>query len=240
MAAVKMGLLSDAHGNPFALRACIDALRDRGCTDLYFLGDAVGYLPMAEEVLAILAAERIPCQMGNHEAMLVGVLPLPVEKDVVYGLAALRARLHPDRISEIAAWPARRLVEVERRTILLVHGSPRDELNEYVFPDSDLASFAGIGVNVVAVGHSHFPFVRTIGSTAVIGVGSCGLPRDVGDTAACATYEPASGRAEIVRVRFDAERVLAAARAVGPVHESVVQVMLRRGRDARRGGDIDG
>jgi predicted phosphodiesterase len=231
MSTPKIGFLSDAHGNPFALRSCIQALRERGCASLHFLGDAVGYLPMAEEVLAILANDGISCQMGNHEGMLVGRLPLQSEKDAVYGLASLRLRLGAHCIGEIAAWPTRRVLSVAGRSILLVHGSPRDELTEYTFPDSDLTPFANTGHDVIAVGHSHLPFIRTIGGTLVVGVGSCGLPRDVGNLASCALYDPASGQAEIVRVGFDPKTVLAAARAVGPVHESVVRVMQRRSED---------
>jgi hypothetical protein len=68
-----IGFVSDAHGNPYGLQACVDALRERGAGTLYFLGDAVGYLPLAEEVLAILAREGATCQLGNHEAMLCGL-----------------------------------------------------------------------------------------------------------------------------------------------------------------------
>ncbi len=228
-----VGFLSDAHGNPVALRACIDALRARGCTAIYFLGDAVGYLPMAEEVLALLEAEDIPCQLGNHEAMLIGRLPLPVEKDAVYGLSALRSRLRPERLASISAWPTRREIAIAGRTLVLLHGGPSDELSEYVYPDSDLTRFAALRADVAAVGHSHFPFIRAVGSTRVIGVGSCGLPRDVGDMASCALYDPGSDRAELVRVPFDAERVLAQARAAGPVHASVAGVMRRRERAPR-------
>jgi diadenosine tetraphosphatase ApaH/serine/threonine PP2A family protein phosphatase len=183
---------------------------------------------MAEEVLAVLEAEGIPCQMGNHEAMLVGRLPLPVEKDAVYGLSALRSRLSPERLASISAWPTRRVIAIGGRKLVLLHGGPRDELSEYVYPDSDLTRFAELKADVVAVGHSHFPFVRAVGSTRVIGVGSCGLPRDVGDMASCALYDPGSDVAESVRVRFDAERVLAEARTAGPVHASVAGVMRRR------------
>ena len=235
-----VGFLSDAHGNPVALLACIAALRARGCSAIYFLGDAVGYLPMAEEVLAVLEAEGVPCQMGNHEGMLVGRLPLPAEKDAIYGLWALRAQLSRERLDAIAAWPTRRTLDIAGRRVVLLHGGPQDELCEYVYPDSDLARFAELEADLVAVGHSHYPFVRRIQETSVIGVGSCGLPRDVGDLASCAVYDPGMDRAEIVRVQFDAEYVLAKAQAAGPVHDSVARVMRRRGRAPEVPGGSDG
>ena len=48
---MKIGLLSDAHGNPDGLANCISVLRSRGAERLFFLGDAVGYLPRWLEVL---------------------------------------------------------------------------------------------------------------------------------------------------------------------------------------------
>ena len=43
---MKIGVVSDAHGNPYGLKTCIDFLRVRAqVARIYFLGDAVGYLP---------------------------------------------------------------------------------------------------------------------------------------------------------------------------------------------------
>jgi predicted phosphodiesterase len=234
MAGARLGLLSDAHGNPYGLEACVRELRSRGCDRLFFLGDAVGYLPMVEEVLACLAQHDIACQMGNHEAMLCERLPLSAEADAVYGIRRLRTELPAKTLAELAGLPTRRVLETAGRRILLLHGGPRDELAEYVYPDSDLSSFAALEADVVAVGHSHYPFIRSSGSTLVVGVGSCGLPRDVGNLAACAIYDATLHRAEIVRVGFDVEQVLAQARTRAPVHDSVVRC-LHRTRAARDG-----
>jgi predicted phosphodiesterase len=223
-----IGLLSDAHGNPEGLRACIAALRARGCTQLFFLGDAVGYLPRGSEVLDLLESERVPCQMGNHEAMMLGLLPLDAERDAVYGLAAQRARLEEATLARIAHWPRRRSECLGGRRLLLLHGGPADELAQYVYPDSDLDGFDRLDADVVAVGHSHHAFVRRVGNTTVIGAGSCGLPRDVGDLAACAVYDPVADAADIIRIPFDARRVLDEATANGSVHASVARVLARR------------
>ena len=57
-----IGLLSDAHGNPLGLRSCLAALRAAGAGQVYFLGDAVGYLPGEAEVIDILLAEGVVSQ----------------------------------------------------------------------------------------------------------------------------------------------------------------------------------
>jgi len=94
--AVMIGLLSDAHGNPLGLRSCLAALRAAGAAQVYFLGDAVGYLPGEAEVIEILRSEGVICQRGNHEGMLLGDLDLDPGRDRVYGLAAVRERMPPE------------------------------------------------------------------------------------------------------------------------------------------------
>ncbi len=43
-AAMKIGVLSDAHGNPDGLKMCIDFFIQKKVGKIYFLGDAIGYL----------------------------------------------------------------------------------------------------------------------------------------------------------------------------------------------------
>ena len=50
---MKIGILSDAHGNPHGLNRCLTALKREGAERLYFLGDAVGYLPDWKDVLVL-------------------------------------------------------------------------------------------------------------------------------------------------------------------------------------------
>jgi len=232
---LKLGLLSDAHGNPFGLQACISELRKLGAADIYFLGDAVGYFPLAEEVIAALRQQQIPCLLGNHDAMLCGVLPLDPIKDLVYGLGELAQRLDPATKEEISRWPVRRVVEIDGRRVLLVHGSPRDELNEYIYPNTDLSWFGSIQTDAVFMGHTHIPFIRRKDDILVVNVGSCGLPRDIGNQAACALFDTQSGDVDILRIPFDTARLLAAASRRGKVADQVVRCLSRRRLDTYEG-----
>src|SRR5690242_10324659 len=90
---VRVGLLSDAHGNPLGLRRCLAVLRAAGVGPLYFLGDAVGYLPGEGEVIRTLAEAGAVCVRGNHEGMLLGELPLDPVRDGAYRLSAARDRM---------------------------------------------------------------------------------------------------------------------------------------------------
>lgn len=205
---MKIGLISDAHGNSVVLGACLEKIDSLKLDATYFLGDAVGYFPGEVEVLQQLRQRSILCQKGNHEAMLLGELGFSGEKESVYRIADARARLTSSDLQTIREWPEHRVVHVGGRKLLLVHGSPFDFLCEYVFADSDLSRFSTLGYDAVFLGHTHRPFVRAVGAVSVVNVGSCGMPRDRGNLASFAVYDVESNACEIVRVSFQPEEVL--------------------------------
>jgi predicted phosphodiesterase len=201
---MKIGFISDAHGNPDGLARCLGALAVEGCEQIYFLGDAVGYLPEENAVFELLDASGAICILGNHEAMLLERLALSPSRDEVYRLSEVRARILPRWRSLIASWPMRLELEIEGAKLLLVHGSPESPLEGYVYPDTELSSFSALAQDFVFMGQTHRPFCRKHGNVTVVNVGSSGMPRDVGNLASCALYDSATRRVEILRIEFDA------------------------------------
>jgi predicted phosphodiesterase len=221
-----IGLLSDAHGNALGLSACLNALHRRGVEQIYFLGDAVGYLPGEVEVLDLLGDEGVLCQRGNHEAMLLGDLELDPVRDEAYGLAAARRRLRPDQIAELKSWPDIREFEASGHRVVLAHGSPRSYLTDYVYPDADVSWLGDLGYDAVFMGNTHRPFATRVGGVLVANVGSCGLPRDQGDLAACVAYDSDLNSCEILRIPVPAASVMA--QFSSPVHPLVTDCLHRR------------
>lgn len=205
---MKIALLSDAHGNSVGLAACLRQIERRDIEEIYFLGDAVGYLSNPVPVLDLLRGAGVVCQKGNHEAMLLGELPFDAERDRFYGLAAARAALGEKAIGEIAAWPAARELTIDGARLLLSHGSPAPSLTEYVRENTPWEPPPGFAYDAVFLGHTHRPYVRRCGGVDLVNVGSCGLPRDRGDLAAFAVWDGERRQAEILRVRFDVGRTL--------------------------------
>ena len=199
-----LGFVSDAHGNPDGLAGCLRFLRGAGARRIYFLGDAVGYFPEANRVLDLLRDAGATCIRGNHEAMLLGQLPIPEERARIYRLDAARATLEARHREWIEHWPDRCEVHVPEGRLLLVHGSPASPLTGYVYPDSDLTPFAHLPVAAVVMGHTHRPFMARSGAVAVTNAGSSGMPRDAGHLASCATYDEVSRQFRIHRIPFDA------------------------------------
>ncbi len=201
---MKLGFVSDAHGNPQGLEGCLRAVARRGADRVYFLGDAVGYLPEVNEVLDLLRSSAAVCIRGNHEAMLLGELGVPEDRGEVYRLDDARERLTARNRAWIETWPERLEVDLDKTRLLLVHGSPADPLRGYVYPDSDLSPFRDLPFEGVLMGHTHRPFIARVGTVALMNVGSCGMPRDIGNLSSCGVYDDATCAFEILRVPFDA------------------------------------
>jgi putative phosphoesterase len=200
---MKVGILSDAHGNWKALEKCLLTLQKFGVEVIYFLGDAVGYLPGEKKVLDLLAAFQVHCQKGNHEALLTGELVLSKEEDRIYGLSEARQRLSPKNQQILQKWPENQELSWDGKKILMVHGSPNNTLQGYVYPDTDFSFALSYPYDVIFMGHTHYPFSTRYQNKLIVNVGSCGLPRDQGNMAAFAVYDSLRHHAEIYRMQFD-------------------------------------
>jgi putative phosphoesterase len=236
---MRIGLLSDAHGNSVGLAACLDRLKELNVDRIYFLGDAVGYLPAESEVLALLRSAGVICQKGNHEAMLLGEISFAAGQDRIYGIERARARLSETDRRYIAEWPNHRVLELSGRKILFVHGSPVNYLEGYIYPDNDFKVFEGLPFAAVFMGHTHRPFISRREQTLIVNVGSCGIPRDQGDLLSFAVYDSDSDECEILRLRFDA-RQLKELYSREQVAEEVYSVFERRSQTSPFGRIING
>ncbi|CAN7490033.1 metallophosphoesterase family protein [Phenylobacterium sp. LjRoot219] len=224
-----IGLLSDAHGNLEAFEKARRVLDDFGAAEVYFLGDAVGYLPGAD-VATLIVDLGLPSVLGNHEAMLLDPACGRSDRDPVYRLAETAAAM-PARVRRaLQGWPDRRDLRRGCGRVVLVHGSPAERVWGYVYPDTDLTGFAGdpsLDGAFVFMGNTHRPFVKTVGATTFVNVGSCGLPRDVGHLGACCLLDDQTGEVRIIRFDIRAETAAALERC-GPVHARVLESLGRR------------
>lgn len=205
---MKLGILSDAHGNSRLLASCLKVLEGLEADRIYFLGDAVGYLPGENEVLDILRLSPVQCQKGNHEAMMLGEILLPEEKDRFYGIHLARERVSQVNLKFIQEWPNCREICVDGRKIFLVHGSPEDYLQGYVYSERDFSFVNECSYDAIFMGHTHYPFVFDCCGIQVVNVGSCGLPRDHGSLSSFAIYDTYTHKTDIVRLPFDYKKII--------------------------------
>lgn len=223
-----IGILSDAHGNGAAFDRAVALLTEKGAEHLYFLGDAIGYVP---SVTVLESLERlgdfVECIRGNHESLLLKGKCNPV-RELVYQFETLRPKLTTRQINIFKSWPVSRKITIDGSSILLVHGSPTDETYGYVYPDTDLSGFTP-GADLVFMGNTHRPFIREHAGICYVNVGSCAMPRDDGRYGSVALLDTKTTNVRILRFDIVAEsqRVV---EQYPMLHPSVRSIYERRSR----------
>lgn len=243
---VRIALVSDVHSNLKALEAVLDDIAALGVDARYVLGDLVGYAPWPNEVLERLQAEGLQAVMGNYDDG-TGfdrdecgcAYTDPTEKALGdRSFEWTKAHTSAPNKAWLRSLPGEIRFGADGYRFLLVHGSPR-RINEYLYEDKPDATFAriaaGADADVIACGHTHRPYDKTVGDARFINVGSAGKPKD-GDPRACwALIETSADnvRVEFRRVEYDLEGATRAIEASDLPHEFADQLREARGYKGR-------
>ncbi len=224
---MRLCVFSDVHGNIRYLETARAAWAGQGIDRYVFLGDAVGYFPDGEAVIQVLQALNALCLLGNHDAMLLGSLPLPPseEKDTVYQIAAAREWIRPETLNFMRSWPEVVEETIDGQRVRFVHGTPAHPLTGYAYEDNPPAdSFGEAGLDFLFMGQTHRPWLRQTAHTTVVNIGSIGLPRDNGRSPSYAILDTIEKKASIERLTADPSPIL---KAPGNIHPAVLQVLQR-------------
>ncbi|MEI2610290.1 MAG: metallophosphoesterase family protein [Candidatus Promineifilaceae bacterium] len=236
-------IFADIHANLPALEAVFADMTMRQLTQLYCLGDLVGYGTFPNEVIDAIRARNIPTLKGNYDQ---GVGQDSDDCGCAYKTPEARAlgerSIAWSNTHTSAANKAflRQLVDsislqLGDLRVLLVHGSPR-RVNEYLYEDRPEASLERLldlaEVDVLVCGHTHLPYHRVLGSGRhVINAGSVGKPKD-NDPRAGYLVLTAEGKmltVEFVRVPYDVEMAAQAIEATTMPIEFAEMLRLGRG-----------
>jgi putative phosphoesterase len=178
---VRVGLISDIHGNLPALDAVLAELEDEGVDRIVCLGDvAVG--PQPSETLARIREVGCPVVMGNWDAAFLG--GMPEAKDEV-----------GRKLVEIGEWWGsfleagdREFMETFRPTLELeldgtpavcFHGSPHS-YDDWIFATTSEEELRpmldGFDLPLLIGGHTHLQMLRRFEESVIVNPGSVGLP----------------------------------------------------------------
>lgn len=179
---MRLCVFADIHGNIYAFRNVLRKMQEEECDLNLFLGDICGYYYHQDEVIGLLKnMKHLFAVKGNHDELFLKIMDdnnLEAEYTERYGFSArlLKAAIKPESLSFLHGLTD--VFEVENKMFAFYHGSPWNHLEEYVYPDSSLERFAGLGYSFVFCAHTHYPMDRTIGTVRVVNPGSCGQPRN--------------------------------------------------------------
>ena len=62
----KRAIISDIHGNIEALKVVLEDIRGQGISEIYCLGDVIGYGPNPRECIDLCTDLEV-CLLGNHD-----------------------------------------------------------------------------------------------------------------------------------------------------------------------------
>jgi putative phosphoesterase len=182
---MRLGIVSDIHGQPRALERALAAMQpfDR----LVCLGDSISQTRFCPETVALLRAHDALAILGNHEEHHFATVP------------------HSPAHAELAGWLASRPATIEAtlasRRLCIVHSTPWPSDHAYVpGRHRDFHRFAVPGADVVLCGHTHQPLVRRLGDVLVVNPGSVGEGRPTADgfVRSCAVLDLATLEATII------------------------------------------
>ena len=225
---MRVGVLSDVHGNAAGLDAVLNAMPKVDL--LLFAGDFLGYYFEPATTLRRLRDSGAVCILGNHDVYFLAHAglahpdaPFP-DADAYrlkYGPALEIARdtLTTAEVEWLSTLPAQRSLQLEGVHVLLAHGSPWRPVDEYVYPDNPaFERFSNLETDLVVMGHTHHPFVRIEGGVTLLNPGSCGQPRDRDPRAAFALIEidGSNHSCTLSRATYDRRALLATCMAIAP------------------------
>jgi predicted phosphodiesterase len=235
-------IFGDIHANMPALEAVYADIDNRGLTNLYCLGDLVGYGTFPNEVIAAVRSRNIPTIMGNydlgvgHDSDDCGCAYTNPKSEALGKLSIAWSNAHTSDenkayLRELAATIPLHLGDLR---VMLVHGSPR-KINEYLFEDRPEKSLVRLldmaEADVLVCGHTHKPYHRIMADGRhVINAGSVGKPKD-GDSRAGYITLAVNGRhltVDFIQVEYDVETAAQAIEATDMPDEYAE--MLRQGK----------
>lgn len=196
-------IISDIHGNLEALQAVLADIKTLNIREVYCLGDIVGYGPNPRECIDLVMDAKLVL-LGNHDQ---GAMFDPDGFNQSAERAIFWTRAQLESASETRAIREKRWEFLSERPrshrengYLYVHGSARNPLNEYVFPEDvynqrKMERIFALVERYCFQGHTHVPGIFTEnmqfvspeevdgsykldGRKTLCNVGSVGQPRD--------------------------------------------------------------
>ena len=188
---VKIVIVSDIHAN----LAALNALPEKDFDQLWCIGDLVDYGPRPHEAVEWVRNNAAITVRGNHDhAAGFSVDPqcsAPFRRLATETLRYTQKVCTERDLNFLRNLPTHREIAVNSTSFYLVHSSPTDPLFGYCPEHSERwpKEAEWSNADVLIVGHTHTPFIRTVGKTTIVNPGSLGQPKTGRPLACYALWE---------------------------------------------------
>jgi predicted phosphodiesterase/predicted RNase H-like HicB family nuclease len=249
---VKVGIVSDVHGDVVALDQALARMREMGCVTILCAGDLVDVEPFGEEVTQRIKAEGITCIRGNHDRWAVerrrrapDARRSSFQTCDLADLAGGGAELSYEALRWLGTLPSRWVGEIAGVRVAMWHARPGSDM-EGIEPEKTSAAarrqlLEQARSDVLIVGHTHDAFSLVAGRGLIVNPGACcaKLPayRWEGSLTVPDGYRPATfGVLELPAKRFRVYQAEDGARVGGLSGSGSIRTTLVRTEPAGKKG----
>ncbi len=211
---MRLAVLSDVHGNAFALEAVLADIRAASPDATYNLGDTVWGGADPTRAWALQLEHAPPTVRGNTDERVAGLVE-NTGKSAAYQAWVL-AQVGEDVAAALRALPV--TASVADGQVLLAHGSPRDPWEDLMLTGEGKHTRAAMHAEirerlgdttarVVVVGHTHHEMLDAQGGLTVVNAGPVSRQKDGQPAARWVLLEERGGvwNVSFRRVPYDAE-----------------------------------
>jgi putative phosphoesterase len=220
----RIAILSDIHGNLFALEKVIDDFKD--IDSIILLGDLIDYGMQSNEVVEFIRdnlSPKIICNIwGNHEKVILteDFNHFSSQRGVDSAKFTLLQLTNDskDYLNSKLTKEGKFEFELNRKKVLAVHGSLDDYYWKSIFSDNLNGDYSNY--DIVLSGHSHYPHVfqkfyeadnpelRNKKSVLFLNPGSVGQPRNHNPNAQYAVLDTKTMEIELKSVEYPKNKAM--------------------------------
>lgn len=194
-----IAIISDVHGNYEALKSVLAKIDEMNISDIFCLGDVVGYYSQVNECCDELRKRNVKCIMGNHDWYMIADSFCPRSQSVNDCLKYQRQVITKENKDWIASFPVIR----KEYGISMVHGSWNNPIDDYLEPTEEY--FEKIDGKYFVSGHCHIQKLEKYKNKIYCNPGSVGQPRDNDPRAAFSIFD--GNNFKLYRVKYDIAKV---------------------------------
>ena len=178
---------SDVHGNSDALEVFLNEIKHEKYDKIVFCGDIFGYYYNQIKVINLLQGIKdLLWIKGNHDDYFLKLYEGKMNEESCikrFGHSYDKGNeIYNNQVYNLIRKLSSHIViydNVNDIKIGVYHGSPYDELEDRVYPDTAIVNEKKYNdYGIVILGHTHCRMKRYVGNTLVVNPGSVGQPRD--------------------------------------------------------------
>jgi putative phosphoesterase len=174
----RVAFISDIHSNLEALQEALAEIRG---LPIYCLGDIIGYGASPNQVIDLLRKHDVKSILGNHDHAVFKRDVGEFNSKAAIAILWTAKNLTDESLNFLTKLPLQRGIKMGEYYIYMTHGSPDDNLWEYVDPSTHSYLFdfylEKLSAQGIALGHTHIPYFWKGKKGIIFNPGSVGQPR---------------------------------------------------------------